>query len=541
MSKFEVEKYNKFKKELEDINKKLINYENKENRPLPADPIERKQRINEYKIELTDAYNNYITYIGTYYKNLPTRDQNKAAESIRNLKLRILRALKAINLSLDLPRDFDKIDIHAIDNIDTVFNESINTGIFVRASELSQTLEPTEVDGAVGGVVSQTDNIDDNNRQQQIIIPNKDIQEQNSDQVVNNPHSQVRVNANDTTNNQSDVTLNSNTINHLVDQILQQVNNNDNQENNANNNDNNQENNANNNNHNQENTRNTENRMSASRKEFLRLAASMLNKYDGDPLQLNSFIDSVELLKEMVEDADKDVFTKLVKSRLEGTAREVVDDNPENVDEIINDLKANIKADSSKVIEGRMLALRTDKTNLSKFSERAEELAEDYRRSLQLEGFSKAKAKELSIEKTVELCRKNARNDTVKAVIAATKFESPKEVISKMIVEINNLKQDRTSTSNNNNNDRGNRNNGNNNSYNNGNNNNFRNNNDRGNRNNNNNNNNNRNNNGNRGGNYNNNRRNEHTIRLIAGNEATPGDGGTAQPQASTSYRLPNN
>ncbi|XP_031617635.1 putative neugrin-like protein DDB_G0288135, partial [Contarinia nasturtii] len=237
--------------------------------------------------------------------------------------------------------------------------------------------------------------------------------------------------------------------------------------------------------------------MAMTRKEFLRLAASMLNKYDGNPLQLNGFIDSVELLKEMVEDDDKDVFTKLVKSRLEGIAREAIDDEPGDVDEIIRDLRANIKTDSSKVIEGRMLALRTDKTNLAKFSERAEELAEDFRRSLLIEGFSRAKAKELSIEKTVELCRKNARKDTVKAVIAATKFESPKEVISKMIVEINNLRQDRPSISYNNRNknnkfDNRNKNNYHRNNYNNNNNNNNRNNNnDRGNRNNSNNNNNN--------------------------------------------------
>lgn len=100
---------------------------------------------------------------------------------------------------------------------------------------------------------------------------------------------------------------------------------------------------------------------------------------------------------------------------------------------------------SSKVIEGRMLALRADKTNLTKFSERAEELAEQYRRSLCDEGYAKDRTKELALTKTVELCRKNITSTTVDAIIASKTFSEPKEVIATMIVEINNLKQLRSS------------------------------------------------------------------------------------------------
>lgn len=128
----------------------------------------------------------------------------------------------------------------------------------------------------------------------------------------------------------------------------------------------------------QQNTRQID-KMALTRKELMRTAPQMVAKYDGDPLLLTGFIDSVKLLAEMVDDEHKPVFTKFVMTRLEGLAREAVDDNPENINEIIQQLEANIKVDSSKVIEGRMLALRTDKMNLTKFSERAEELAEEFR------------------------------------------------------------------------------------------------------------------------------------------------------------------
>lgn len=178
--------------------------------------------------------------------------------------------------------------------------------------------------------------------------------------------------------------------------------------------------------------------------DFIALANRTVHfKFSGDPLALDSFIDAVKLLDTLCEANNKAILVKFIMTRLEGEAREAIETEPANANSIITQLKERIKTESSKVIEGRILALRTDKSNLTKFSERAEELAEQYRRSLYSEGFSKEKAKEIAIEKTVDLCRKSARSDTVKAVLAASKFSEPKEVIAKMIVEINNLKLDR--------------------------------------------------------------------------------------------------
>lgn len=169
-------------------------------------------------------------------------------------------------------------------------------------------------------------------------------------------------------------------------------------------------------------------------------------KFNGDPLALDSFIDAVKLLEDVCEVANKPTMLKFLMTRLEGDAREAIETPPEDIDDFIEQLEEHIKPDSAKVIEGRILALRIDKTNLTQFSKRAEELAEQYRRSLCKEGFSKEKSKELAIEKTVDLCRKSAKSPTVKSVIASTKFSEPKEVIAKMIVEINNIKLDKHST-----------------------------------------------------------------------------------------------
>lgn len=130
-------------------------------------------------------------------------------------------------------------------------------------------------------------------------------------------------------------------------------------------------------------------------------------------------------------------------TRLEGKARELIGTIPTNVDVIIEKLRAGIKNDSSKIIEGKILALRADKCSLLKFAEQAEKLAEQLNRSLYAEGFSREKAKEITIEKTIDMCRKSTKYEGVKSVLSSTAFSEPKEVVAKMIVETNKLKQEK--------------------------------------------------------------------------------------------------
>lgn len=123
-------------------------------------------------------------------------------------------------------------------------------------------------------------------------------------------------------------------------------------------------------------------------------------------------------------------------SRLETKALDCVDAT-KDVDGILNDLKTNIQHDSSKVIEGRLMSLNLNKITSAEFAQKAEQLAEDLQRALIIEGISRVKAQEMVIDRTVTMCRQSARGETVKTVIAATKFSNPKEVIAKLITEQN--------------------------------------------------------------------------------------------------------
>lgn len=178
--------------------------------------------------------------------------------------------------------------------------------------------------------------------------------------------------------------------------------------------------------------------MAMSSTDFLAIASRTINhNYDGNPLALQAFINSIEMLKEIVPANLEAFFAKFVKSKLEGKAEESIPDNPQNVDVIIASLRQHIKPDNSKVVAGRLLALSSDRAKLTDFTEQAEMLADALQRSLIIEGITQSKAREMTIEKTVELCRNSTRSDLVKSILAATKFDSPKEVVAKYVVEAN--------------------------------------------------------------------------------------------------------
>lgn len=177
--------------------------------------------------------------------------------------------------------------------------------------------------------------------------------------------------------------------------------------------------------------------MAMTKPDFLKLCASTINRnYKGDPLALEAFSNAVALLKELAtNDELKTLLKAFVKAKLEGRALEALPAETPDVDAIIAALKAKIVPDNSKIIEGKMAALKTSRKSLQEFATEAEELAEALRRALIVEGISQQKADDMTIERTVEMCRASARSDIVKSILASTKFDTPKEAVAKFIVE----------------------------------------------------------------------------------------------------------
>lgn len=183
---------------------------------------------------------------------------------------------------------------------------------------------------------------------------------------------------------------------------------------------------------------------------FLRMASGQIhNSFSGDPLSLTSFIDSIRLLDSLTVSSVPDTTAALktflvsfIKTRIEGKAREHINDTHNTIELIIAALQQNIKPDNSKIIEGRMLGLRLSAANQEDFATKVENLSEAFRRSLIIEGITPNKATEMTIDKTVEVCRKNAHNDLVKSVLEASTFESPKDVIAKLLTQTDKVRKE---------------------------------------------------------------------------------------------------
>lgn len=178
---------------------------------------------------------------------------------------------------------------------------------------------------------------------------------------------------------------------------------------------------------------------------FYTLCAKQITKnYDGSFGTLKSFINAINLLKSLAgSDAEKKTaLLTFILTKLDQKALEKIPDDVEDIDIIIQCLKDKIKPDTAKVVEGRMIALTADNKPILEFQKEAEELAEQYQRSLVVEGTPLKVAEKQAIEKTVELCRKNSRSIEVRAVLNAAHFSSPSEVIAKMATTIDTVKNE---------------------------------------------------------------------------------------------------
>lgn len=157
--------------------------------------------------------------------------------------------------------------------------------------------------------------------------------------------------------------------------------------------------------------------------------------YDGDPGALDAFIAAIEMASAASPGNLQTTLVKCIRTKLTGKALEAVPAETQNATEVIRLLKEKIKTENTKVVMGRFLALKADRSSMKKFSDEAEELADKLRKAYICDGIPSDVAKKMTIEKTVEMCRLSAKSPLVRSVLASTHFEEPKDVVAKFITE----------------------------------------------------------------------------------------------------------
>lgn len=88
-------------------------------------------------------------------------------------------------------------------------------------------------------------------------------------------------------------------------------------------------------------------------------------------------------------------------ANVKGRALDMLLAEPADIKTIKDTLKAKIKPEKSTIIEGRMAALRADKSSVSDFVRQTEKLADQLKRSYIEEGMTSAKANEMAVDKAI--------------------------------------------------------------------------------------------------------------------------------------------
>lgn len=369
---FDQKKYDANKEEFTKVIKKISNYATRE---LPKEEQERSERINTYVSELVESYNKYISYTGEYFQYFNEQTKVNLKERISEYKLKVLRSLAILSLEVDLPENFDPIEkdkIIKLGSKEDLENNQTST-VFVAPSTSNEKEKQ----------INETNNV-------------KSLTTENN---TDSKQTENEANAN--------LTQSNNTNNNIDFTFADLVNTND-----------------------------EINEMAQTFIDFMNIATKTINfRYNGDPLSLRTFISKIKLLDRATSQENKEALVEFVLSCLEGKALEVTPLNPATVQEIIDALNNKIKFENVMVIEGRLMAIRADQNKLNDFATKAEAIADDLIRALTLKKVPIDVASEMAVDKTIELCQLNARNDGIRHVLSSVKFETPKEVISKYLIE----------------------------------------------------------------------------------------------------------
>lgn len=172
--------------------------------------------------------------------------------------------------------------------------------------------------------------------------------------------------------------------------------------------------------------------------QYLKLALTFVPRLEDKPKELNFFIDRVTQLNSATPANLKQQLITFVKGQLSGRVRSAAA-GCNSLEELFEQLKIELAPESSDIIESKLSALNISYRDLSTFFESAEKLSAEYIASLSEKGVSKQKAKQMATKTVVDLCRRTAGND-IKFIIAATKFDSPREVASEKSTQLKSIK-----------------------------------------------------------------------------------------------------
>lgn len=165
--------------------------------------------------------------------------------------------------------------------------------------------------------------------------------------------------------------------------------------------------------------------------EFLGTAAKILPTFDGNSVNLQSFIDALSLL-DTIKDTHEAVAVNLVKTKLTGTARNLISTET-TIADIIAKLKSTVKGESVEVIQSRILNIKQQGKNANAYAVEIEELTKRLETAYISDGLPNETAKKYATNSAVAAIVKNATNEKVKLIMESGNFKDMNEAVSKFL------------------------------------------------------------------------------------------------------------
>lgn len=165
--------------------------------------------------------------------------------------------------------------------------------------------------------------------------------------------------------------------------------------------------------------------------EFLNTASRLICDFDGKPENLRSFLDSIQLI-DSLKDTHEQVAVSLIKTKLKGTARNLIN-NESTISEIIDKLKISVKGESVEVLTAKIMNIKQNNKPANIYSGEIESLVKSLENAYISDGLSCDLATKYSTQVAVKAMTKNCTIDKVRLIMEAGQFNSMNDAISKFV------------------------------------------------------------------------------------------------------------
>lgn len=166
--------------------------------------------------------------------------------------------------------------------------------------------------------------------------------------------------------------------------------------------------------------------------EFLTIASRLIPEFDGRPGNLQGFISALELV-DSVCDGHGAIAINLVKTKLRGTAINLLKGTEANLTQIIDSLKSNVKGESVDVISAKLMNIRQASKNAGAYIKEVEDLTKSLQSAYISDGLTPQLADNYATKAAVKAIVKNATNERVKLIMQSGRFDNLNEAVAKFV------------------------------------------------------------------------------------------------------------